>query len=155
LAQSLFGTFAFQAQPILPNFRCCAVHVRKAVNGKGKPETVRKLEKIKELLIKKGLDIVDYAFDGDSCYHRLYKEFKNIWRCKSRQLPDPRRLFDMPIPPQLIRPDVFHILKKIRYQLLCECGGTGAASERDRDAPARPMRTKTNIVPMHATWHRS
>jgi hypothetical protein len=93
--------------------------VRKAVNGKGKPETVRKLGQIKELLIPKGLYIVDYAFDGDSCYHRLHKEFKNIWRCKSRQLPDPRRLFDMPILPQLVRSDPFHILKKVRHRLLC------------------------------------
>jgi hypothetical protein len=52
-----------------------------AVNRTGKPETVRKLEQIKELLIQKALEIVTDAFDGDSCYDRLHREFENIWRC--------------------------------------------------------------------------
>jgi hypothetical protein len=101
--------------------------VIRAVNGKGKPETVQKLEQTKELLIQKGPDIVGYQFDGDSCYHRLHKEFKNIWRCKSHQLPNRRRLFDVPIPPQLVRSDVFDILKKIRHWFLC----LNADAERD------------------------
>jgi hypothetical protein len=111
--------FVFQASPISPHFTCCAVHVMQPVNGKEKPETVRKLEHIKELLIQKGLNIVDYAFNGDFCYDRLHREFENIWRCESHQLADPGRLFDMPSPPQLACFDLLHIRKRTRYRLVC------------------------------------
>jgi hypothetical protein len=50
------------------------------VNGKRITQTVAELKQTKELLIPKELDIVGYAFDGDSCYDRLHREFEDSWR---------------------------------------------------------------------------
>jgi hypothetical protein len=110
--------FAFQAQPISHQFTCCAVHVIQAVNGKGTPEIVRKLEQIKDLPSQNCFDIVGYAFDGDSYHNRLHRQFQKSWRCQSRQLQDPRGLFDMPVPSLLICSDILHVLKEIRYRFV-------------------------------------
>jgi hypothetical protein len=110
--------FVFQVQPISYQFTCCAVHVIQAVNGKGTPEIMRKLEHIKDLVNQNCFDIVSYAFDGDSCYNRLHRQFQESWRCQSRQLQDPRGLFDMTVPSLLVGSDILHVLKRIRYRLV-------------------------------------
>jgi hypothetical protein len=66
--------FVFQIQPISNQFTCCAVHAIQAAHGKGTPETVTKLEQIRKLLTAHGFRILDYGFDGDSCYGRVHRE---------------------------------------------------------------------------------
>jgi hypothetical protein len=79
---------------------------------------VRKLEQIKDLLSQKCFDVVGYTFDGDSCPNGLHRQLQESWRCQSRQLQDPRGLFDMPGPSLLICSDISYVLKRIRYRLV-------------------------------------
>jgi uncharacterized protein (UPF0297 family) len=45
-------------------------------NGKGTPQIVCKLKQIHEVLTQRGFNIVGYAYEGDSCYNQLNKEFE-------------------------------------------------------------------------------
>jgi hypothetical protein len=116
--EAYWALFVCQVQPISHQFTRRAVHVIQAVNGKGTPEIVIKLERTKNLLSQNCFDIVGYAFDGDSCYNRLHRQFQESWRCQSRELQDPHGLFDMPVPSLFGCSDLLHVLKRILYRLV-------------------------------------
>jgi hypothetical protein len=110
--------FVFHIQPVHEQLICCAIHALQARNGKGTPQTVCKSKQIHELLTQRGFDVVGYAFDGDSCYDQLYKEFEKIWRLQLPQLHDLRTFIESPVRHVLISSDPLHVLKRIRYRLV-------------------------------------
>jgi hypothetical protein len=83
----------YQLQPLTLELACYAVHVFKAANGKWNDRTVGKLDKIAEILDSKGFRIIDYAFDGDSCFNRLHSELQQHWNIKTFEEATPNMSF--------------------------------------------------------------
>jgi hypothetical protein len=110
--------FVFHIQLVHGQLTCCAIHALQAMNGKWTPKTVCKLKQIHELLTQRAFDIVGYAFDGDSCYDQLHKEFEKTWTLQLQQLHDLRTFFESPVRHVLIFSDPPHVLKTIRYRLV-------------------------------------
>jgi hypothetical protein len=68
--------FIFRIQPIHPLLPCIVIHVYTVEHGKGTPDTVATLLKLKTSLeTQSRFRIVGLAFDGDSYFNGLHDEF--------------------------------------------------------------------------------
>jgi hypothetical protein len=110
--------FAFHIQPLNPKLPCSVVHVYAAEHGKGGPETVETLMRLKSILEGQfGFQVVGLAFDGDSCFNSLHCGFRDRWKQLLKQSPTrvPTWRFRDTV---LVICDPLHLLKRIRYRLL-------------------------------------
>jgi hypothetical protein len=121
--QAYSNLFAFHLQPVDPDLPCCVIHVYPARNGKGNPETVRKLLELRDKLETQfGFKVRGLAFDGDSCWNGLHDAFADEWKTLLVNSPQgafptlltvARLLLD-----RVVICDPLHLLKRIRYRLL-------------------------------------
>jgi hypothetical protein len=87
------------------------------MNGKGNENTIIALEAIATQLRESLLIVLEYVFNGDSCFNRLHDGFQDALE---EQLSSER--LDSFFGTQMLIPvvvsDPLHLLKRIRYRLL-------------------------------------
>jgi hypothetical protein len=107
--------FAFQLQRLHPDDPCSIIHAMPATNGKGNREVVQKLLDLKDALEHQfDFFVVGMAFDGDSAFRTLHKNFRDNWR----PLIMPH-IFSIPVEnveSPVIICDPLHLMKRIRYR---------------------------------------
>jgi hypothetical protein len=75
--QAYSALFAFQIQPILPGLPCCIIHAWPHSKGTGNDHSLKRLFQLQSLLARRfGFQAVGLAFDGDSIYSELHRNFK-------------------------------------------------------------------------------
>jgi hypothetical protein len=105
--------FVFQIQPIDSSFHCSVIHIVPAVHGKGNSEIVSQHFKLKDTLQKRfTLDACGLAFDGDSCFNAICRDFYRTWIQQMRgDMPSFPLLISDPGHP-LVSSDSLHLLRE-------------------------------------------
>jgi hypothetical protein len=89
--------FTFQIQPVLPGFPCCIIHAWPHCKGTGNDQSLKRLFQLQSLLERRfGFQAVGLAFDGDSIYSELHRNFemqyeaqltRGNWKLRTKSLP--------------------------------------------------------------------
>jgi hypothetical protein len=130
-ADAYSALFVFQIQSIDPSFHHSVNHIFRAVHGKGNLEIVSQLFELKDTLQKRfTLAVCDLAFDGDSCFNAIHRDFYRIWIQQMRDdVPSSPLLISDPGYPPIIS-DPLHLLKRIRCRWVSRNFSTGLGQER-------------------------
>lgn len=108
--KTISNAFVFYFQPLSPIYKCFTIFIHGTISGKAGSEQMTFLPILKEILEKKNFNVVSYASDGDSAYHKLRDNNLKKWDTKERPILD---LTDV-----LYTNDPLHIIKRGRYRLL-------------------------------------
>jgi hypothetical protein len=118
--QTYSNLHAFHIQPVNPKFPCCVIHVYPAENGKGNDQTRTTLLQLQNKLETEfAINVIGFAFDGDSCWAPFHAQFGDFWRAFLFKHPwmVPDYIPRFPIRLVMIC-DPLHLLKRIRYRLV-------------------------------------
>jgi hypothetical protein len=109
--------FVFRIQPMDPSFHCSVIRIVPALHRKGNSEIVSGLFELKDTLQKRfTFDVCGLAFDGDSCFNAIHRDFYRTWIQQMRNdRPSFPLLISDPGHPPIIS-DPLHLLKRIRYR---------------------------------------
>ncbi|KAK8895023.1 hypothetical protein M9Y10_023465 [Tritrichomonas musculus] len=112
---TITDAFLFNIQPLNSSYRSFVVYFHASTQGKATDREVEILHRIKNEVAKNGIEIIGYAFDGDSTYRTLHNDYFNYYNdiiSNSASFSNYSTIKKLSI-----ISDPLHILKRARYRI--------------------------------------
>lgn len=114
--KTITDTFVYYYQPLDTDSRPFVVYVEASTQGKATGTQIDRLAQIANILEEKGFPVEGIAFDGDTTYSNLHREFFESYYQRVRMDPDFCNFSE--IHRRSVISDPLHLLKRARYRLL-------------------------------------
>ena len=114
--KTITDTFVYYYQPLNVHSRPFTVYAEPSTQGKATGVQIDRLATIEQLLTEKGFPVVGIAFDGDTTYTNLHREFFDAYYERVKMDVDFSNFSE--ILHQSVISDPLHLLKRARYRLL-------------------------------------
>jgi hypothetical protein len=137
--------FAFQIQPIRPDFPCSIIHTMSATSGKATQEVVGLLLALKDKLSYEfGFRVMGLAFDADSACSGLHEEFRKLWKPRIEIAPH----IPLDLEPRFIICDRFHLMKRIIYRWVSSVVSIGFRKDAQLSFSTKRIQEWTIVPPL-------
>lgn len=114
--KTITDSFVYQYQPLLSYARCLPVFIEPSTQGKATGHEIDRLDEIAQRLEQNGLPVEGLAFDGDSTYAQLHRNYFDSYANQVAMNTEFKNFST--IEGLSIVSDPLHLLKRGRYRLL-------------------------------------
>lgn len=112
---TITDAFLYNIQPLNSSYRSFVIYFHASTQGKATDREVEILHHIKKEVAKDGIEIIGYAFDGDSTYRTLHNDFFKYY---DKIIRSDASISNYSIIDKLsIISDPLHLLKRARYRM--------------------------------------